>query len=98
MGRIYGHEIQFNKAKATDIEAPFLELLLSILIGFVLWKIYDNRNDFDFEMINFPFLDEGIPRFTSYGVYISQLIRFARVTNHVYNVNTLNKILSAELH
>ena len=41
------------------------------------------RDDFDFDIVNFPvfFLDEDVPRSTSYGVYIFQLnnIRFARV-------------------
>ena len=34
------------------------------------------HDDFDFEIVNFPFLDGDVPRTTSYGVYISQLIRF----------------------
>ena len=38
-------------------------------------KIYDKRDNFDFEIVNFPFLDSDDPRSTSYGVYISQLIR-----------------------
>ena len=42
-------------------------------------KIYDKRDDFDFDIVNFPFLDGGVPRRASYGVYISQLIRFAGV-------------------
>ena len=46
--------------------------------GFVTSKIYDNRDDFDFDIVNFPFLDGDVPRSTSYGVYISQLIRFAK--------------------
>ena len=41
------------------------------------------RDDFDFDIINFPFLDEDIPRRTSYGVYISQFIRFARASSNV---------------
>ena len=36
---------------------------------------------FDFENINFPFLDGDVPRSTSYGVYLSQLIRFARASS-----------------
>ena len=36
-------------------------------------KIYDKRDDFDFDIVNFPFLDGDVPRSTSYGVYISQL-------------------------
>ena len=34
--------------------------------------------DFDFEIVSFPFLDGDVPRSTSYGIHISQLIRFAR--------------------
>ena len=68
----------------------FLGLHLNISDGFVSSKIYDKRDDFDFDIVNFPFLDVDIPRATSYGVYISQLIRFARVSSHVavFNFNS----------
>ena len=62
---------------------PFLDLHLSISNGFVSSKIYDKRDDFDVDIVNFPFLDGDVPRRPSYGVYISQLIRFARVCSHV---------------
>ena len=54
-------------------------------------------NDFDFKIVNFPFLDGDVPRAASYGVYISQLIRFARVSSHVTDFNTRNKLLTAKL-
>ena len=78
---IYPPELQLNKANTADTEAPFLDLHLSISNGFVSSKIYDKRDDFDFDIVNFPFLDGDVPRSTSYGVYISQLIRFARVSS-----------------
>ena len=82
----------------SDTEASFLDLHLSISDGFVQTKIYDKRDDFDFDIVNFPpFLDGDIPRSTSYGVYISQLIRFARVSSHVDDFNTRNKVLTAKL-
>ena len=56
-------------------------------------KIYDKRDDFDFKIVNFPFLDGDVPRSTSYGVYISQLIRFARASSYVADFNTRNKLL-----
>ena len=49
----------------------FLDLHLSISDGFVETKIYDKRDDFDFDIVNFPFLDGDVPRSASYGVYIS---------------------------
>ena len=59
--------------------------------------MYDKRDDFDFEIVNFPFLDGDIPRSTSYRVYISQLIRFARASSHVADLNTRNKVLTQKL-
>ena len=47
--------------------------------------------------MNFLFLDRDVPRSTSYGVYTSQLIRFARVSSHVDDFNTRNKVLTAKL-
>ena len=74
-----------------------MDLHLSISNGFVSSKIYDERDDFDFEIVNFHFLDGGFPRRPSYGVYISQLIRFAQVCSHVDDFNTRNKCLTAKL-
>ena len=47
--------------------------------------------------MNFTFLDGGAPRSASYGVYISQLIRFSRVSSHIDDFNTRNKVLTARL-
>ena len=46
----------------------------------------------------FPFLDGDIPCSTSYGVYISQLIRFARASSYISDFNTRNKLLTQKLH
>ena len=51
----------------------------------------------DFEIVHFPFLDGDVPRSTSYRVYISQLIRFARASSHAADFNTLNKLLIQKL-
>ena len=89
--RIYPSELQLNKANVSDAEASFLDLHLSISDGFVKTKLYYKRDDSDFDIVNFPFLDGDVPRSASYGVYISQLIRFARVSSHVDDFNTRNK-------
>ena len=96
--QIYPPELQLNKANTSDTEAPFLDLHLSISNSFVSSKIYDKRDDFDFDIVNLPFLDGDVPRCPkAYGVYISQLIRFARVCSHVDDFNTRNKCLTAYL-
>ena len=74
-----------------------MDLHLSISNGFVSSKIYDKRGEFDFDLVNFPFLDGDVPRSPSYGLYISQLIRFALVCSHVDDFNNRNKCLTAKL-
>ena len=56
VNQIYPSELQLNKANTSDTEAPLLDLHLSISNGFVTSKIYDKRDDFDFDIVNFPFL------------------------------------------
>ena len=89
--QIYPPKLQLNKANASDTEAPFLDLHLSVSNGFILTITYDKRNDFDFDTVSFPFLDVDVSFRPSYGVYISQLIRFARLWNQVTNFNARNK-------
>ena len=81
----------------SDTEALFSGFHLSISNGFVKTIIYDERDGFYFDIVKFSFLDGDVPRSISYGVYISQLIRFARVSSHVEDFNTRNKVLTAKL-
>ena len=91
---IYPAELQLNKANASDTKAAFLDLNLSIYNDIVSTKIYDNWDNFNFDIVNDPFLDGDDPRRPSYGVYISQLIRFARAYSHVADFNR-NKFLTS---
>ena len=88
VNRIYPPELQLNKTNVSDAEASFLDLHLSTSDGFVKTKIYDKRDNFDFDIVNFPFQGGDVPRSASYGVYISQLIRFAGVSSHVDDLNS----------
>ena len=97
VGQIYPSELQLNKANTSDTEAAALDLHLSISNEIASTKIYDKHDDFDFEIVNFPFLDGNVPRSTSYGVYISQLIHFARASSYVTDFNTRNKLLTQKL-
>ena len=97
VGQTYPTEHQLNRANSSDTEAPLMDLNLSITNGIVSSKIYDKGDDFNFEIVNFPFLDGDVPRSPSYGVYTSQLIRFARVCSNVYDFNNRNLFLPAKL-
>ena len=58
-------------------------LRLSVSNGFVSSKLYDKRDDFDFDIVGFPFLDGAVPRSVSCGVCVSRLVRFAGVSGRV---------------
>ena len=55
VNQIYPPDLQLNKANTTDTETPYLDLHLLIANGFVSSKIYDKRDDFDFDIVFFPF-------------------------------------------
>ena len=67
ISQIYASELQLNKTKSSETEYSFLELHLCILVGFISCKIYDKRDDFDFEIVNFPYLDGDVPRRAFHG-------------------------------
>ena len=94
VSQICPSELQLYKTNTSDTVAAFLDIHLSISNDIVSTRIYDKRDYFDFEFVNFPFLDGDVPRSTSYGVYISQLIRFARASSYVADSNTRNKLLT----
>ena len=74
-----------------------MDLHLSISDGFVKTKTNDKRDDFDFDIVKFQFLDGDVPRSIYDGVYVSQLLRFAPVSSHVDDLNTRIKVLTAKL-
>ena len=55
VGQLYPSELKLNKANTSDIQAAFLDLHLSITKDIVSTKLYDKRDDFDFEIVNFTF-------------------------------------------
>ena len=97
VGQMYPSELQLNKFNSSDTEAPFSDLNLSITNGTVSSKIYDKQDDFNFEIVIFPFLDGDVPLSPSKGVYISQLIRFARVCSKVDDFSNSNLFFTAKL-
>ena len=69
--RIYPAELQLYKANASDTETAFLDSNLAFHIYIVSTKIYDKRDDFNFDVVNFPFLNCDVPQRPSYGIYTS---------------------------
>ena len=59
--------------------------------------MHHKLDDFDFDIVNFAFLDGDVPLRPSYGVNIAQIIRFVRASPHVTDFNNRNKFLTAKL-
>ena len=98
VSQIYPSELQLNKANTSDTKAAFLKLAFVYFSNdIVSTKIYDKRDNFDFEFVNFSFLDGDVPRSTSYGVYIFQLIRFARASSYITDFNSRIILLTQKL-
>ena len=73
---IYPSELQLNKASVSDTEASFLDLHLPISDGFVNTGIFYEWDDFDFDIVNFPFLDGDVPSSTHWRVVIYGYSRY----------------------
>ena len=76
---MYPTELEIKDTTESNTSASYLDLLLSIGRDVQLrTSLYDKRDDFNFHITNFPFLSSNIPSSPAYGVFISQLIRYAR--------------------
>jgi hypothetical protein len=80
---IYPPELEIKETTDTASSASFLDLYLEFdYSGQLSTKIYDKWDDFNFKIINFPNICSNIPASPAYGVYISQLIRYARASSN----------------
>ena len=85
---IYPTELQLKKANTSDKETSLLDLNIKVIGSDVQTSVYDKHDDFGFPIVNFPLLSGYIPRLPSYGVYISQLVRFGRCCTSVSDFNS----------
>jgi len=76
--RIYPPELQLSSEDKSEKEVNYLDLHLEIKNSSIEYRLFDKRDTFGFDIVNFPDLSGNIPTSQSYGVFISQLIRYAR--------------------
>ena len=76
----YPPELTVNASSELPNTVNYLDLAISADLNQTLnFSIYDKREDFDFEIVNFPYLDSCIPRKPALGTFLSQLISYARI-------------------
>ena len=83
LDKIYPPELSITKETNSDKEASYLDLLITVKDDKFHTKLYDKRDDFDFEIVNYPHpVTSNIPEKPAYGVYASRIISFARACDH----------------
>ena len=95
---IYPAELEIKDTTDADHRASYLDLDLSYDREKRLQvKLYDKRDDFTFNIVNFPFLSSNIPHSPAYGVYVSQLIRYARASSAYSDFLVRSRLLTSKL-
>ena len=89
--------LQLNKANTSDTEFSFLDLNIKVIGSDIHTSVYDKRDDFEFPIVNFPWLSGDVPRLPSYGIYISQLVRFARYCTSVFDFHSKHLQITSKL-
>ena len=83
MTEIYPKELVLVPDSSDGKSTPFLDLNISIKNGFISTSIYDKRDSFDFPIVNFPFMDGNIPKQIANGVFVGELVRYARACTYL---------------
>jgi hypothetical protein len=98
---IYPDELEIKDTTESDKSASYLDILLNIDSnagnGRLTTSLYDKREDFDFAIVNFPFLCSNIPLSPAYSVYISQFIRYARACFPCEDFSKQGKLLTKKV-
>ena len=94
---IYQAELHLNKANTSDKETSFLDININVIGIDIHTSVYDKRDDFGFPIVNFPWLSGDVPRLPSYGIYISQLLQFARRCTSVLDFHSKNLKITSKL-
>ena len=70
----------------------YLDVCITIFEGKYVTSLYDKRDDFNFNIVNFPFMDSNSPAKPAYGVYISQLVRIGRICDKYHSFVERNRM------
>ena len=94
---IYPREMILKKTNVSPAVVNFLETTISVYQGKFLYKLFDKRNEFNFNVINYPYACGNVPSAPTHGIFISQLIRFCHMNssykNYLDNCKKLNEKL-----
>ena len=94
---IYPQALVLNKSNDQDTHVDYLDIKIVSQNNSLSFSVYDKRDNFNFEVVNFPFLDSCVPRKPALGTFYGQLIRYARICSKFQNFCERSKTLSKRL-
>ena len=94
---IYPRELERKETTETAASTSYLDCYLYIDNGKLTTRLYDKLDDFNFPIVNIPFLSSNIPSASAYGVYVSQLIRYARACSNNQDFMERGEVLTTKL-
>ena len=97
MTEIYPSELVLNPENLVDQSCSFLDFLITIKDHIVTTNIFDKRDTFNFPIVNFPNLTGNIPLNSSYGVFVGELVRYARACTFYEDFRNRMLLLIAKL-
>ena len=95
--KIYPRELEIKSESANTKEVAYLDLKIVSENSNLTFSVYDKRDDFNFDIVNFPFIDSCIPKKSALGVFYSQLIRYARICSNFIDFKVKSKALTEKL-
>ena len=80
---MYPSEMVLKCTNISPAKSTFLDLTISVYRGKYHCSSYDKRNDFGFKVVNYPNLNGNIRKAQSYGIFVSQLVRFTTINDNL---------------
>ena len=95
---IYPSSLELKETTDSPDGTSYLDLyLFKDNNGFISRRLYDKRDDYNFAIVNYPFMDSNIPEGPAYGTYMSRLIAFARACQSLRDFNLRHECLIKKL-
>ena len=97
ISNIYPKELELKRTTERHNKLSYLDIMIEIENDRFRTDIYDKRDSFGFHIVNFPYLSSNIPTLPAYGVYISQLVRVARICDSSQKFSRRNRCITDRL-
>ena len=94
---IYPPELTLKRTSESDTNLSYLDISISICSSIYVTEVYDKRDAFNFDIVNFPYMSSNIPANPTYGVYISQLIKISRICDTLQSFIIRHRLLTERL-